>query len=218
VPDVKTPQDQPKVKIERIRRSHYSVTLAAGARWPGATDSKPDRWFRWVKIDNVGASDLDFGWSPTFVGGDLLDSGGSVAPGTTRVLNTGDPVGQIYIFSTNGTSFHISLDDEPIVDLISQSTVGSAGPGTSSSTLTSVASSATSVQLVASNTDRRALDIYNDSTQILYIAFAATASTSAYTLHLGSQAFYEMPVPVYTGIVSGIWASANGNARITELS
>lgn len=93
-------------------------------------------------------------------------------------------------------------------------------PGlTSTDALTSVASSATTVQLVASNTSRSAFYLYNESTSILYLAFSSTASTTAYTIQIGAQSFFEMPtIPVYSGIISGIWASANGFARITELS
>lgn len=89
----------------------------------------------------------------------------------------------------------------------------------STSTLTSVASSATTVSLLASNTSRKGAYFYNDSTAILYLAFAATSSTTAYTLQIPANGFYEMPpIPVYTGAIAGIWSAANGNARITELS
>lgn len=84
--------------------------------------------------------------------------------------------------------------------------------------LTSVASSASTVVLKAANTARRGLSVFNDSTAALYLAFAATASTSAFTVKIGAGSHYEMPTPVYTGAVSGIWASANGNARVTEVT
>jgi hypothetical protein len=212
------PKDQPPVHVGRIRRSHFEVNLAAGARWPGATDAKPDRSFRWVKIDNRGVNDLDYGWAPTFQGGDNLDSAGSVAPGTTRVFNTGDPMGALYISSSGGTYVHIELDDEPIVDLVSETINGPNGSPSQTTSLTSVASSATQVTLIGTNGDRRGLTIYNDSTQILYVAFASTVSTTSYTFQLGSQAYYEMPVPIMSGIITGLWAAANGAARITELT
>lgn len=89
----------------------------------------------------------------------------------------------------------------------------------STATLTSVTSVISSTTLLAANANRLGAFIYNDSTAILYIAYASSASTTAYTVQLASQAFFELPTsPDYTGIISGVWASANGAARITELT
>ncbi len=90
--------------------------------------------------------------------------------------------------------------------------------GSATGTLANVASSATSVTLLASNTARRGAIIHNDSTQILYIKYGSTASVTSYTYKLYPDDAWEMPAPVYTGIITGIWASANGNARTTELT
>lgn len=84
-------------------------------------------------------------------------------------------------------------------------------------TTSNVASSATSVTLLASNTARLWATIHNDSTAILYVKFGVTASTSSYTVKMVADAYYEVPFG-YTGIIDGIWASANGSARITELT
>lgn len=84
-------------------------------------------------------------------------------------------------------------------------------------TITSVASSATSVTLLALNTGRKYATFYNESTAVLYLATAATATTSAYTVQIPASGFYEFST-AYTGVISGIWASANGNVRITEFT
>ncbi len=84
-------------------------------------------------------------------------------------------------------------------------------------TQTSVAGSTSSVTLLASNTSRKGFSIYNDSTAILYIRFQATATTSNFSVKLQPDAYYEDAIG-YTGIVDGIWASATGNARVTEYS
>lgn len=89
---------------------------------------------------------------------------------------------------------------------------------TPTATLTNVSSSATSVSILAANTARVGAAIYNDSTQVLYLKFGATASTSSFTVKMASGAYYEFPLPVYTGAVDGLWSSANGYARITELT
>ncbi len=84
-------------------------------------------------------------------------------------------------------------------------------------TLVNVASSATSVTLFAASTGvTKGRTIFNDSTQVLYVKFGATASATSYTVQLAAGAYYEFPQSVYGGIVDGIWASANGNARLTS--
>lgn len=84
-------------------------------------------------------------------------------------------------------------------------------------TLSNVAGSASNVTLVAANTARKGLIIFNDSTATLYVKFGATASTSSFTVLLRPNGLYEMTGVIYQGIVDGIFSAANGNARITEL-
>jgi hypothetical protein len=83
-------------------------------------------------------------------------------------------------------------------------------------TVAQVASSATSVTLKAANASRRSLSIFNDSTAVLYVKFGATASTSSYTVKLNAGDYFEAPLPMYQGVIDGIWASANGSALVTE--
>ncbi len=89
--------------------------------------------------------------------------------------------------------------------------------GTATATLSNVASSATNVTLLASNAARKQAMIYNDSTAILYVKLGATASATSHTVQMAAASYYELPQPVYSGIIDGIWASANGSARVTEL-
>lgn len=84
--------------------------------------------------------------------------------------------------------------------------------------LSNVASSDSNVTLKAANASRRGLIIFNDSSAVLYIKFGATASSSSFTVKVAAGGYWEMPLPIYQGIVDGIWASANGNARVTELT
>jgi len=88
----------------------------------------------------------------------------------------------------------------------------------SAATLTNVASSATSVSLLAANTARYGVIVYNDSNQTLYLKYGTTASTTSFTYLLTPKATWEMPFPIYQGAIDGIWSSANGAARITELT
>lgn len=83
-------------------------------------------------------------------------------------------------------------------------------------TVTRVASSATVVTIKAANSGRRTLSIFNESTAILYLKHGTTATTTDYTLQIGAGAYYEIPMPGYRGILTGLWASANGAAQVTE--
>lgn len=90
-------------------------------------------------------------------------------------------------------------------------------PSASSATITSVAGSGSSTTLKASNSARKGLIIFNDSSAALYIKFGATASTSSFSIKLFPYETYAMDTVIYTGIIDGIWDSATGNARVTEL-
>jgi hypothetical protein len=85
-------------------------------------------------------------------------------------------------------------------------------------TITSVGASVTSVVLHAASAARLGIIITNDSSANLYVAFAASATTSAYSVKLGPGAIYESDAALYTGVITGIWDSATGNARITEVT
>lgn len=88
----------------------------------------------------------------------------------------------------------------------------------SSATLANVAGSASSVTLFSANANRRGGIIFNDSTAILYVKFGATASTTSFSYKLLAGATLEFPEPMYVGVVDGIWASATGSARNTEIA
>ena len=90
----------------------------------------------------------------------------------------------------------------------------------STATLSNVASSATSVTLLAANVNRLGVVIENESTAVLYVKFGATASATSYTYLVAANTRLDTRSAriEYTGIIDGIWAAANGNARITELT
>lgn len=85
----------------------------------------------------------------------------------------------------------------------------------------SVVASATNVTVLAANANRLGATVYNDPTggagANLFLKLGATASATSYTSRLVPNAYYELPYG-YTGIVDGIWASAAGNARVTEVT
>jgi len=122
----------------------------------------------------------------------------------------------------------------PGVQAVSQSGTWTVQPGNTANTTawlvnqatsatgtkTSVASSASSVTILASNASRKGAMVYNDSTQVLYLDLSGgTASNASYSVQIQPNGFFELPAPaIYSGLITGIWAAANGNARVTEFS
>jgi hypothetical protein len=96
--------------------------------------------------------------------------------------------------------------------------LGKAGTGGSSA----VGASASPVTVLAANAARIGATIANDSTAICYVLLGAgTVSTSLYTVAMPGNAngvaYYEAPYG-FTGIITALWASATGNARVTEIT
>lgn len=85
-----------------------------------------------------------------------------------------------------------------------------------------VAGSATVVTLLAANANRLGASFYNDSSALLYLKLGTGASTSSFSVLLEGGDYFELQLlagnKVYTGAITGIWASATGNARVTEVS
>jgi len=96
-------------------------------------------------------------------------------------------------------------------------TVSTIAGKSATATLSNVASSTTNVTLLASNANRNAATIFNDSTKILFVKYGATASATSFTVKMLAGSYHEV-FGNYTGIIDGIWANANGSARITELT
>lgn len=89
---------------------------------------------------------------------------------------------------------------------------------TGSSSVTAVTASVTNTTLIASNSSRRGILLYNDSTSIVRVKFGTTASSSSFSFKLYPNCFYDNPTMCYTGIITGIWESANGNMLVTQLT
>lgn len=85
-------------------------------------------------------------------------------------------------------------------------------------TLTNVSASATSVQLLASNSSRTQAVFYNDTDKNAYVKLGTTASTTSFSYLLVPGATLELPKPIYTGRIDCIWATGpTGSMRITEI-
>lgn len=84
-------------------------------------------------------------------------------------------------------------------------------------TTTSVASSASSVTILAANANRRGVSIANDSTETLRLSFStpATSSNAFIVLPPGSFLLLDQQL-IVTNAIYGIWSAANGTAQVTE--
>ena len=100
---------------------------------------------------------------------------------------------------------------------VSDPNASGGGGGNTTATTSNVAGSAASVTLLVSNSLRKGFTIHNDSSANLYVKFGATASLTSFTVKMVSQAYFEVPFD-YTGRVDGIWDSATGAARVTEIT
>ena len=124
------------------------------------------------------------------------------------INNAGLPTSLGQKTKANSTSVTLANDQGAVTTNMQRATA---------STVTAVASSATSVQIVAANAARLGLSIYNDSTYSLYLRYGSgAASSSDFSVLLQSGALYEVPDRSVTLEVRGVWSSANGNARATE--
>ena len=120
-----------------------------------------------------------------------------------------------------GSLEEVSADQLPLQNLLKLQSYlansgggsGGAAPKATTAPTTSVASSTSSVTLLVLNTNRKWASFRNDSTSVAYIAKSGTASTSSvYRLEPQGYKYFDD----YTGIVTGIWVSANGFMRIEE--
>lgn len=192
-----------------------------------ATDDVGGVHYQRVKLD-VGGN----GVSAPIVGTDGLPiangSGNKNAEGDpiwTQMVNdsgthlgeTGAPV-PVRLFDGSATALGSSANP---VNVLGQDAAGAPiQQSSASATVGSVSASATSVTLQAANVGRVGLIIYNDSASSVYVKYGSSASATSFTYKLGPGGTLECGPAgfIYTDIVTGIWDSATGAARVTELT
>jgi len=94
-----------------------------------------------------------------------------------------------------------------------------AGEPPAAGAVTSVSGVTSSTTLLASNASRKQGVFFNNGTGNLYLGLTSAAvSTSSFTVKIAPGGYFEIPWPVYTGQVNGIWDVAGGAVLVTELS
>jgi hypothetical protein len=73
-----------------------------------------------------------------------------------------------------------------------------------------------SVTLAAANANRVGCIIFNNSTARLYVRMEAGATTTNWCFIIEAGGYWEMPRRYHVGIITGVWASATGDAHVTE--
>jgi len=163
----------------------------------------------------VGGFADDVTASRTYTAGDAAEmvidkDSGAVKVNQGNLEETKDAVAMFGSDNGGTTMRLIKTDSDGSVDTIMRANTG---------TTSTVAASASSVTLVFANSARRGLVIVNDADKNLRVKFGATASATDFTYIIAANQTLTLTVPIYTGIVDGIWEAApTGNARITELT
>lgn len=103
------------------------------------------------------------------------------------------------------------------IDAAGAQSIVSTAPTITGNGPSSVTAAAADTLLLAANTARRGATVYNDSTAALSLSLGtAAASATAFTVKVPASGYYEVPFG-YSGQIRGIWAAANGAARVTEV-
>ena len=85
-------------------------------------------------------------------------------------------------------------------------------------TISNVAATTVTTQLLAANANRKQAIFVNDADQPCLVKFGTTASVSSFTYKLLAGDILELPTPIYTGRIDAIWTNGvTGNMRVTEL-
>lgn len=158
-----------------------------------------------------------------------MGNGGS-GTGVQRVTIANDSTGIIALTTSAAVIGSLvanqSVNTAQVNGVTTLANAGSVGTGAqriaiataATGTTSTVAGSATSVQLLAANTSRIGVIIYNDGNADLKIKFGTTASSTNFSILIPKNTNYEGWAPLYNGRIDGIWSSAAGNARITEIT
>lgn len=87
-----------------------------------------------------------------------------------------------------------------------------------SNNLVSISASTDPILLLPANDNRKALSIYNDSSDVLWIKFGSGITSSFYNFEMPKKSLWESEFYTFNGEIWGLWPTASGSALISELS
>jgi hypothetical protein len=85
-------------------------------------------------------------------------------------------------------------------------------------TTTSVAMSVVVATILALNAARLGAILWNNGAAAVFVRLAAGATTALFTIRLSNNSEWEIPYPVYTGIITGITSAGVATILATELT
>lgn len=80
-----------------------------------------------------------------------------------------------------------------------------------------IPSATTETVILQANASRHWGNIENLSTSALFIKFGTGVSLTSFSIRIPANSYRELTLP-YSGVITGIWETANGNAYATEVS
>jgi hypothetical protein len=160
------------------------------------------------------ANSLALNIRPIFSGSDP-----NVCP--VQVVNGGPINVSITASITEAITGTVGVTNFPATQNVSGSawtpTVNQSAPSSGAHSV--IVAGTSSVDFQAAKAARKGLNIYNNSDTAIFVFLGSGASSSKFSFNLPSASFYELPFPVYTGIITGIWAtSGSGDAQVDELT
>ena len=145
----------------------------------------------------------------------ILDSAGSLL--TYAATGTAGTPG-VDVVSIQGVSSGVAVTvSGPVTDTqLRASAIPVSDRGSVGQATVTTFTSTSSLVLMASNSARKLLTVFNEGVGTLYVLYGAgTASTANYSVRVSSGDYLE--IEKYTGTVTGIYGAA-GTARVTEFS
>ena len=149
------------------------------------------------------------------LGATILNSGGLYAmqSGLWTVA-----VGSVSIVNSAGWVVAVSNTAGITTNIINSAgwSVLSIESGFTGSVSAIVASTVGTVILADVRGDRRVCSVYNRSVNPLFLKLGSGAKTTDFTVMLVASGYYEVPNPVYRGVITGVWGTADGDAQVME--
>lgn len=126
--------------------------------------------------------------------------------------------GNVRELTNSELSLDVSIVDADGVQITDFSPVVTFPTPPATAAITSPSVTTTSTTVLAANAARRQCIIHNDSASKVFIAFAATATTTAFTFELGGNSTFVSEMSSYTGIITGIKSTGSSTLRVTEIT
>lgn len=151
------------------------------------------------------------GWAVNVINSGRALIAGSAMIGTANVLGTVSSQLLAGVAAVGSVSVLNALSISNLANLTVRPTTSS------TTTITAVALSDGLLALLTPNVNRLMASFYNNSTGNLFVKLGLTATTASFTVKMLPFDYYEIPL-AYTGSITGIASTSQGNAQITELS